>query len=238
MDVKNRLLSIIYPHRCFICDEVLPFPEEICEKCKKQIIDFSKIRGAVCDICGLKLSYCNCAASRYYSKAVFPFLYENDVRRSLHRLKFRGRLDKVKPFAGAMYNALLERNISDTDILTFIPMSKISKYNRGYNQAELLCKELSRLSGISYLPLLCKFGKNAKQHSLKMTRRHGNVLGMYEPDKRYIEEIKGKNILIVDDILTTGATLSEAAKTLLIFGAEKVYVISAAARNNSKKPAD
>lgn len=242
MKIKDHFLTAIYPNRCFVCDKLLSFQGEICENCKKKKISFNKIYGSVCDICGLKLTDCNCAPSRFYLKTTFPFFYEDDVRHSLHKLKFRGRLDKIKPFAKVMFDALVEREITDIDIITFIPMGRLSKFNRGYNQAELLCKEISSLSGIKSLPLLYKTGKNNRQHDLNMTERQGNILGIYEPDERFFEEIKSKNILIVDDIITTGATLSEAAKTLLIFGAENVYAVSAAGRpkkkKESKKPAD
>lgn len=230
MELINRLTAVVFPNRCFVCDKVLPFPGDLCENCRKNKIDYGSIKGAVCDICGLKLNDCNCAPSRYYVKAVFPFLYDGDVRSSLHRLKFRGRLDKVKPFANAMYDALKQREINDVDIITFIPMSERSENQRGYNQAKLLCDEISGLSEINSSGLLYKTGGNRKQHDLNMIARKGNILGIYEPKEEYIPLIKGKTILIVDDILTTGSTLNEAAKTLLIFGAENVYVAAAAAR--------
>jgi len=159
MEIKNRVLSVIYPNRCFICDKVLPFPYEVCEDCEKLKINYAAIKGAVCDICGLKLSDCNCKPNRFYDKAVFPFLYTDEVRHSLHKLKFRGRIDKIKPFAGAMLNALKQRDLKDIDVLTFIPMSKKSESQRGYNQAELLCTEISEMADIKSLPLLYKILK-------------------------------------------------------------------------------
>ena len=227
----RRITALIYPNRCFICDRVVPYPETVCEKCGPLLIRYASIRGAVCDICGLSIKQCACRPNRLYDKAVFPLFFEGDTRVSLHRFKFRNRTDKAKPFAEAIKTALEERELlGEIDLLTFIPMSKKSRRKRGYNQAELLCAELQKSTDIPMLPLLYKYGANATQHDLKDSLfRSGNMLGIYEPDPQHADQIDGKRILLVDDILTTGATLNEAAKTLLIFGAESVYVAAAAA---------
>ena len=115
---------------------------------------YSRIKGAVCDICGLKLDRCGCRPNRLYEKAVFPLLFEDDVRASLHRFKFRNRTDKAKPFAEAIKTALEERELlQDVDLLTFIPMGKKALHKRGYNQAQLLCEELQKATGLPMLPL-------------------------------------------------------------------------------------
>lgn len=235
-NLKEKLISIFYPNRCFICDKVIPAGDETCRKCAPLILHYPLSKKAACEICGFPLDECSCGKWRYYKKAVFPLLYDGDVRISLHTFKFRGRLDKVKPFAECIYNALSERGaLDDIDVLTYVPMEKKQQYKRGYNQAEELCKELSKLSGVEMLPLLYKFMNTAAQHDTNGLKRQGNVLGIYEPYQERLGDIEGKNILIVDDILTSGATLNEAAKTLLIFGAEKVYAATAAGRKREPK---
>ena len=233
----QRITALIYPHRCFICDKVVPYPETVCENCRPKLIRYSQIRGAVCDICGLSVKQCVCHANRFYEKAVFPLFFETDTRKSLHRFKFQNRTDKAKPFAEAIKTVLEERELlQEIDLLTFIPMGKKAKRRRGYNQAELLCAELQKATSIPMLPLLYKYCANATQHDLKNYMfRSGNVLGIYEPDPQYVDQIDGKRILLMDDILTSGATLNEAAKTLLIFGAESVYVAAAAAVPKKEK---
>jgi ComF family protein len=236
----QRVTALIYPNRCFICDKVVPYPETVCENCRPKIIRYSQLSGAVCDICGLKLDRCGCRPNRLYEKAVFPLLFEDDVRASLHRFKFRNRTDKAKPFAEAIKTALEERELlQDVELLTFIPMGKKALRKRGYNQAQLLCEELQKATHLPMLPLLYKYSANATQHDLKdYMFRSGNILGVYEPDPQYADQIEGKRILLVDDILTSGATLNEAAKTLLIFGAESVYVAAAAAVPKKNKKTD
>ena len=233
----HRITALIYPNRCFICDKTIPYPDTVCESCQPKRINYTQISGAVCDICGLKLKYCPCRPNRLYEKAVFPLFFEDEVRSALHKFKFRGRLDKAKPFADAIKTALEEREISgDIDILTFIPMGKKAQRRRGYNQAQQLCAELQKSTGLPMLPLLYKYSANATQHDLKdYLFRTGNILGIYEPDPQYADQIEDKRILLVDDILTTGATLNEAAKTLLIFGAQSVSVATVAAVPKKKK---
>ena len=236
----KRVAALFFPHRCYICDRVLPYPETVCENCEKRLLRYGEMRGAKCDICGLPHKSCICGPARFYKKAVFPLYYQGDVRSALHKLKFRGRLDKVPPFANAMIAALTERDVLDkTDLITFIPMTDKHLKKRGYNQAEALCKAISEKTGVEMLSLLEKQEDVGVQHDLRTSsRRRGNVIGTFEPNKDLLNRIRGSRILVTDDILTSGATLNEAAKTLLIFGAEDVYACAAAAtpkRKNKEK---
>lgn len=91
-------------------------------------------------------------------------------------------------------------------------MHKDTLRKRGYNQAELLARECARLLGIEYADLLVKTKKNKTQHSIKAAERAKNVIGVYSPINKNL--IKGKRILIIDDIITTGSTLGECARIL------------------------
>ncbi len=235
-DFFRRVGENLFPSRCCICDRILPYQQRICPECRKLRIRYGGV-GAQCDICGLPRAKCICSPARFYQKAVFPFFYTDNVRKSLQKLKFRARTDKAEPFAQEMAAALHERGVTDeTDLLTFIPMSEARQKARGYNQAELLCGAVSAKTGIPYKALLETAFDTQTQHGLRSSaRRRGNILGMYEPIRSSADEISGKRILIVDDILTSGATLNEAAKTLLIFGAESVSVCAAAATPKYKK---
>ena len=227
----NRIAALMYPHRCFLCDTVLPYPQTVCEPCAKTLLRFNEMRGAVCDVCGLPLKTCCCRPGRLYEKAVFPLLYEGEAKRAVYRFKFRGRRDLAAPLAHAMANALRERDALDgIDLLSYVPMTKAAARRRGYNQAQVLCEALHKETGLPTAPLLTKQRKNRTQHDLTdRLFRSGNVLGVYEPEEGSLPQIEGKSILLIDDILTTGATLNEAAKTLLIFGAESVTVCVIAA---------
>lgn len=125
--------------------------------------------------------------------------------------------------------------LEDTDIISYIPMSRRSLFKRGYNQSRLIAEKIAEASGKPCIGLLVKYRKTKSQHSLKSINRSGNLLGAYEPDKRYLDEIKGKTILLIDDVSTTGNTFNEAGKTLLIFGAESIYAASCTVKEKTKK---
>ena len=164
-----------------------------------------------------------------------PFFYENDVKHALHKMKFRGRLDLIKPFAGFAANALRERGLlSKTDVITYIPMSKKELRRHSCNQAEHLAKEIGKQTGLPVKQLLYKTAETPSQHSLGLNRRKGNMIGIFEPLKECLPDIENKTVLVVDDIITTGSTLNEAAKTLLIFGAEDVYAAGVAQGKKKK----
>ena len=98
------------------------------------------------------------------------------------------------------------------DIITCVPMHKDDRKKRGYNQAELLARECAKIMNIPYIDTLEKHKKNKVQHSIKAKERAKNVRGVYRLIQKDI--VKDKNILIIDDIITTGHTLGECAKVL------------------------
>lgn len=228
MKLKDRLLYALFPARCTVCDKVLYPGETMCADCEKLTLHYP-VSKAACERCGMERADCPCGKRLVYSESAVPFFYEKDVKKAIQRMKFRGRLDLVKPFAEKTYTALKERDmLKDKDIITFIPMHGRALFDRGYNQSRLLAEELGKLAKLPVKPLLYKVSYARKQHSLGYLHRSGNIIGSFEPLPKQTELIKGKNILVVDDIITTGSTLNEAAKTLLIFGAEDVSVAAAA----------
>lgn len=234
MKISEAIISSVFPARCAVCDRLLSGGEYLCGDCKGLIVSpASKKRR--CEICFMPLEDCLCGKRLFYKKLAFPFFNEELPRKAVHRLKFRHRLDLVLPFARLMTAALEQRDmLKDCDIITFVPMSRGAKFRRGYNQAQLLAQKISEISKIECTGLLTKTGGTKTQHSLNYIFRSGNPLGVYEPIAALTDKFKDKTVLIADDIVTSGATLNEAAKTLLIFGAKKVYCVSALATKKKK----
>ncbi|NLG92690.1 MAG: ComF family protein [Clostridiales bacterium] len=212
--MKNKgifaaLLNMIFPPRCAFCGEVILSGEKACGKCAKEIKMLNLTKRMVLPNSG-KTVFC-----------VSPFAYENKIRVSLIQFKFYGRRDFADVYAETIA-ALVQRQFSGIpfDFLTCVPISSKRKQARGYNQSELLARAISKCVFLPYYECLIKIKENREQHKLTENERRTNVLGVYQAINK--EKIAGKKILLIDDIVTTGATLSECAETLYQGGAEFV----------------
>ena len=227
--------SWIFPKRCPVCSQIIKADESLCSKCSSLLISPSSKKGS-CKICSLPKELCPCGKNIHYSRFASPFLFKGEVRRALHRIKFRNRTDKIEAFARITAYSIMARGIdSQTDFITFIPMTDSAFRKRGYNQAQLLAEKVGEYLNKPSKSVLLKLRDTPTQHSLPMHRRRGNLLGAFEVYPEDEDKIKGKRILIIDDIVTGGMTMNEAAKTLLIFGAEEVFCAAAAFSPPSKK---
>jgi len=154
------------------------------------------------------------------------------VRHAIHGLKYREKQSYARPLARVMAYAFEHKLEEEIDLISFVPTNPSTLRKRGYNQAELLARELAKLLDKPCLPLLEKTRETRPMHGLRPELRRANVLGAYrlccgEP------LVAGKRILLCDDILTTGSTLSECGRMLKTAGAEKVFCLCAAATRKS-----
>ncbi|MBQ6066751.1 MAG: ComF family protein [Clostridia bacterium] len=224
MKLTKRLAGIVFPPRCVVCRSPLPRDGMICPGCERYVNHPDPSRSR-CAVCFLPQKECVCGKKLYYEKLAAPFIGSTPAKQSVYDMKFRQKLDLVKPLAHFMKLALDERDMTDgIDLITYIPMDRGRRFRKGFDHAEELAKELAKLTGRPCAALLERRQKVPPQHSLKKRiLRSGNLLGVFEPVGKRLPDIAGKRILLVDDIATTGATFNEAAKTLMIFGAETVY---------------
>ena len=129
---------------------------------------------------------------------------------------------------------LLREDRADFDVLTWIPISEKRRRKRGFDQVELLAEKLAQELGIMPQPLLKKIRDNPAQSGIVgQAERRANVLGVYQVLNP--EQLQGKRVLLLDDIITTGATAGECARVLLTAGAKEVhFAVIAAARQHKK----
>ena len=147
-----------------------------------------------------------------------PLYYTGDVRQSLHRYKFQGAAAYYRIYAELMAACVREHGLT-ADLVTWVPLSRKRFRRRGYDQARLLAEEVAGRLGLPCEQTLEKIRNNPAQSGTSgAEERQKNVLGVY----RAVTSFAGEHVLLVDDIVTTGATLSEAAKELLNAGAEQV----------------
>lgn len=232
--IKDILLSVLFTKRCRFCESITDIRKEVCEKCKNEIFT---IDGDICLKCGCKKADCTCKGKAgYYMSVCAPYYYYGALKKAIGLLKFHNNKNMAETLAKDMAKTFQERyGELDFDICTFVPAHKKELKKRGYNQAQLIAKSLSKEIGVPFYEILEKNFETAPQHSLNQSMRSGNLLGAIGLKENTQTDITGKRILICDDVKTTGATLDECAKTLLINGAAEVRCITACIAKNNKK---
>ena len=207
MKVVDWLLDLIYPPRCAFCRRLLSGREK-----------------GVCRFCRPKLPYVPADGQvqhfRNVDKCLSPLYYHGSVKDSLHRYKFGGATAYADIYSEFIVKCIDENQIS-CDSITWVPLSRRRLRKRGYDQAELLAKLIAKHLGQRPVRLLKKLRDTPPQSQTGSgEKRRANIAGAYACLRP--ELVKGKRILLVDDIVTTGATLSEAAKVLKKAGAKEV----------------
>lgn len=232
MGKKNFIIKLLYPQRCKYCNNVIDIRREICHTCENTL---KKIEGDICKLCGASVNDCDCGHKKHFYKYICaPFYYEGAASRAIWRFKFRNATNLSKVFAEDMAKCFNEHYSGfDFDLCTFVPSSKKSLKERGYNQAELLAKDFCELTNLECKELLLKTIETKIQHDLTGVERSGNLVGAIEVE--FDENLDNKRILLIDDIKTTGATLNECAKMLLIGGAAEVFCLTVAITNKYKE---
>lgn len=143
--------------------------------------------------------------------------YEGVVAELIHRLKYDG-IREAAPALARMLEPMLRSE--EFDVVTAVPAPPSRRRARGFNQAELIARSVSRALDLPFSPLLSRHGR---VHQVGATRqqRLANIQGVFYPRGR--RSLSGQRVLIIDDVLTTGATLNEAAKVLKNMGAKTVW---------------
>ncbi|NLM49560.1 MAG: ComF family protein [Clostridiaceae bacterium] len=230
----ENLISLLFPPRCCFCGGIMGEGSKvfICKSCDSKITYTYEKH---CQICcaplkgGFSLNTCAFCNRRrpHYKKAFVPLIYEDLVRKSIIRYKFRGKISYSKTFAFLIADKIIGENFSEGfDIVTSIPQNPAQSFFRGFNPARLLAKEVALFFNAPYMDTLNRSFRSKKQSRLKYKERLENAKKSYSFKKS--ANIKGKIVLLVDDILTTGATLDTCAKILLDNGAKEVYVAALA----------
>lgn len=220
--LKDRILNLFFPPKCVLCGQLLSQNQnDLCAQCRTDTEDFRKANKNISFVAGW-------TALWYYS---------DNVRISMLRYKFYNRQSY-----GSIYGKLLAMKLQNTpmghyDILTWVPISSRRKWKRGYDQVQLIAQSTGHELGTPAVATLHKIRHTSPQSRLSdASHRRANILGAYEVPNPSL--IAGKRILLLDDIITTGSTVSECAKMLLTAGAKEVYCAAIAAphhKNNKRR---
>lgn len=210
MKLWDAILNLLFPPKCPFCGKVLDTPG-ICPDCEKTL-PWTQEERAERKLPGGS----RCAA---------PLWYEDAARDALLRLKFHGSAAAAEPLGELVAGCAAERFSGEFDTVTWVPVSRKRLRKRGYDQTELLCRRACRMWDVKPQRLLAKTVDTPPQSGIRdAAARRANVLGVYDA----VGEIAGKRILLVDDICTTGATLTECVRVLRDAGAADVVCVTAA----------
>ena len=212
------MLSLLFPPKCLLCRQILQDEElDLCRKCRADAPECTNFRK--------KLPFIDSWTAVWY--------YEDNARRSLLRYKFRGARSYAKGYGRLLAMKLQQAHPDGFDLLTWVPVSPIRKFTRGYDQVELLARAVGRDLGMEPVALLQKIRHNRPQSGIVgEAKRRANVLGVYRVKDPAL--LQGKSVVLLDDIITTGTTAGECARVLLTAGAKEVHCgAMAAARHRA-----
>ncbi len=214
----QKLLSLLFPPKCVLCRSLLTKEEtDICHSCRRSTEEFRKSNRNI----------------PFVEKWTAVWYYKDDVRKSLLRYKFYNARSYGSVYARFLAMKLLQTFDGEFDLISWVPISTRRKRMRGFDQVALLAEHTAGELGLHPVCLLVKHRDTKPQSTMKdAAQRRANVLGAYRVTDRAL--IAGKRILLLDDIITTGATVSECAKTLLLAGAKEVYIAAVASAFTKK----
>lgn len=234
-NILKSILNLLLPPRCCRCGKTVVSEHTLCEKCFNQI---NFISAPYCKLCGmpfenetdanLNLVCAHCASKKKVTRMDRSAMFYDDFSKKLILdFKFYGHTQNAKILAKWLYLAGADIFYAGVDLIMPVPLSYRRLLRRGYNQSAVLARLLSKQTGIKADVLTLKKTKHTvPQSSLLGKARLKNVKNVFKLQNE--EKVKGKRILLIDDVLTTGATLNECAKVLKKAGALSVDTLTVA----------
>ncbi|HHV19651.1 MAG TPA: ComF family protein [Thermoanaerobacterales bacterium] len=230
--MTNIFLDLLFPQKpyCLICDNRLTEPRSIiCKNCKRKILPLTE---PLCKKCGRPMKNNNrlchdCQREHHvFVQARSYGLYEATLKQLIHEFKYRGKRELAEILGNMMFCVLKQLTWPAFDYLIPLPLHVKRQRERGFNQAFLLTKVLSRESNIPIFQGLTRTKPTEHQTLLDKSFRKKNLDGAFVILNK--NKIYNKTVLLIDDVYTTGATAGECSKSLLEAGAKSVYVLTCA----------
>lgn len=225
----NRIFDFLFPKRCVFCDRLLPWGQrsQICEDCHVEDWIWKGHRCKICsrpvNVQGMVCRSCLIHQIQIPGYSLFP--YRGEVKSSIHRFKYEGE----KTY-GIEYGNLLFRYagecLAGASALIPIPVHRKRLRKRGYNQAKVMAETLSRLSGIPCMEMLQRVRATKVQNALSAVGRRKNLEGAFAVEE---EKIPDGDLILIDDIYTSGSTIEVAAAALSeVFPERKIRFLTLA----------
>jgi len=230
----RAFMELVYPSRCIGCDGSAGTGADVwCARCRDQLRPIGTAR---CPKCGFpfgphvqgRAACPSCRRGAPFKQAVAVYRYEGPLREAIHRWKYGGDLRAGRALREAMVAALAnEPMMEDVDVVVPVPLHWLRRIWRRFNQSGDLAEAVGKRFGLSLRAgVLRRVRRTRSQVGLTATQREENVRGAFRVLRP--REIRERCVLLVDDVLTTGATCNECARTLRRAGAKRVYVAALA----------
>lgn len=228
------LVSLVYPASCAVCAAMVEPGEQLCERCAGEA---PRLRAPFCDRCSQPFAgaitesfiCANCYdRALHFDAAVSSYRSRGVVRKVMHDFKYGGQLHLRHLLGQWLCETLADPRLSGRrfDCLVPVPLHPARQRERGFNQAEVLARLLGRQSGLPVRPLLQRIRYTTTQTQFDRNERMENLAGAFRLRRgRNVQEWR---VLLIDDVLTTGSTLSECAAVLKKSGALSVHAATAA----------
>lgn len=220
-DLIKELGYMLFPKSCAVCGIPVNRNDDLCNVCRDTLMPITE---KTCQHCGLPKKDCECKKYAYHFRgASSPFINEGAAQKGIYGFKFAKNYYAAEYFAGKM----AEKLSSDFpevkfDCVTSVPCHWTKRIARWYDHAAILGREVARRYNIPFKRLIVKKRRNKIQHKLSVEDRFANVKRAYVAKKNHYT-----NVLLIDDIKTTGATLDECSRQLMLAGCRNVYVATA-----------
>jgi len=231
--LAKSFINLIYPLHCAACKKPLD-PEHESAVCDHCIGLIKRNPAPHCIYCGKSVDTAGCACGDclnkkpIFFKASSAYLYEGVLKELILQFKYKGKLALSNDLSGLMSDFLYDNPdiLEDVSIITFVPISTSRMMRRGFNQSKILAKHLSDSYGIPMVKCIEKTASTKNQNELARLDRLSNLKGAFRVKSG--TNLNGLTILIVDDVMTTGATLNECAIALKKHGAANVRCLTLA----------
>lgn len=228
-------LDLVFDRNCITCNAVVAESQGLCGACWRET---PFIAGLVCDKCGVSLpgddlgmaEYCDdcLTMARPWDRGRAALLYRDNARKIVLALKHGDRIDLAKP-AGKWLKRAAEPLLRDKTLVTAVPLSRSRLFRRRYNQSVELARVMARLVDLPFCPdLLIRRHFAGSQDGRSKDARFSNVEGAFAPHPRRKARIEGQDVLLVDDVMTSGATFAAAAEACHAAGVRSVSVLALA----------
>lgn len=219
------LLELLYPIKCIVCGKITHDKQYLCAACESDLhTTDDNVKCKRCSRVMINNVCSNCKNNFVFDKNYSIFDYDGVIKDLIHDFKYNNHPELGRGFGNVMCKRLNAEFFSDIDYITSVPIHPLRNISRGFNQSEIIAKVISKRFDVPYRNLILRIKNTKPQWELNKHEREDNLKNAFRVSLR--DFVVHKNIVIVDDIFTTGSTINGCASELKRCGANKVISLT------------